>query len=259
MKINIRAALAAFAFGALGAPAFAADLPSSKGEPLAPVPAFVSYDPFQIRVRIVDVAPTGSSNSVYNATTGAFVAKGLTVQSQVIPELDLSYYFTPNIAVEAICCFSYHTIKPVGALATALGSSATVGNTWVFPPTVLLQYHFTNFGAFQPYLGVGVNWTHYFNEKATGALATGAPLGGGPLRINDSFGLAAQIGFDYMINRNWGFNADVKYIGMAPNAKYVTALAGAGAKSSVAINPIVFGVGITYRFGGGSNAVMAKY
>ena len=58
-----------------------------------------------------------------------------------------------------------------------------------------------------------------------------------------------------MINRNWGFNADIKYIGMEPNAKYVVNRL----KSKVDINPIVFGVGITYRFGGGSSAVVAKY
>jgi outer membrane protein len=244
MAFGFRATLAALVLGAIAAPAFAADLPSSKGDPIAPTPSFVTFDPFQIRLRVVDVAPTSSNNSVYTVG-GAFVGKGLTVQSQVIPELDVSYYFTPNIAVEAICCFSYHSIKAVNALS-ALG---TVGNTWVFPPTVLLQYHFTNFGAFQPYVGIGVNYTHYFNTKATGGLT-----GGGPLWIDDSFGIAAQAGFDYMINRNWGFNADIKYIGMTPSARFVTA----GLKSDVAINPIVFGVGLTYRFGG-SNAVVAKY
>lgn len=251
MKNLVRAALTALVLGAAAAPALAADLPARNTAPEAPVPAFVTYDPWQIRLRVVDVAPTSSNSSVYTAA-GAFVNKGLTVQSQVIPELDISYYFTPNIAIEAICCFSYHSIKPVGALINGnLGGNGTnVGNTWVFPPTVLLQYHFTNFGAFQPYLGVGVNWTHYFNTSATGALA-----GGGPLQINDSFGVALQAGFDYMINRNWGINADLKYITMAPDAKFI----GAGLKSRVAIDPIIFGIGITYRFGGAASAVVAKY
>ncbi len=248
MKALFHAALTALALG-MAAPAFAADLPSTKGEPAAPAPTFVSYDPWQVRLRVVDVAPTASNNAVYTLP-GTFVGKGLSVQSQVIPELDISYYFTPNIAVEAICCFSYHTIKPVNAIAGITGP-ASVGNTWVFPPTALLQYHFTNFGAFQPYVGVGVNWTRYFNSKATGGLA------GGPLNISDSFGLAAQAGFDYMINRNWGFNADIKYIQMEPNAKYP--ISAGGLKSKVNIDPIVFGLGITYRFGGGAAPVVARY
>ncbi len=248
MRFNLRSAVAGLFLATIALPSFAADLPSTKGEPPAPapLPSLVSYDPWQIRVRVVDVAPLASNNSVYTLG-GGFVGKGLTVQSQVIPEIDVSYFFTPNIAVEAICCFSYHSIKAVNALA-ALG---TVGNTWVFPPTVLLQYHFRNFGDFQPYLGLGVNYTHYFNTNATGGLAAG------PLRINDSFGVALQAGFDYMLNRNWGFNADVKYITMSPSAKYPVALG--GLKSTVAINPLVFGIGVTYRFGGGSSSVVAKY
>ena len=247
-RFNLRNALAALALGALALPAVAADLPSRKTEAPAPValPSMVTYDPFQIRLRVVDVAPTASNNAVYTLG-GALVGRGLTVQSQVIPELDVSYFFNPNIAVEAICCFSSHSIKAVNGLA-GLG---TVGSTWVFPPTVLLQYHFTNFGAFQPYLGVGVNYTHYFNAKSSGGLA------GGPLWINDSFGVAVQAGFDYMITRNWGFNADVKYVTMSPSAKYPVALG--GLKSTVAINPVIFGVGITYRFGGAASSVVAKY
>jgi outer membrane protein len=245
---RIKALLTALVLSAAAAPAFAADLPSTKTAPAAPeaLPSLVAYDPWQIRLRVVDVLPTSSNNSVFTTPGGVFVGRGLSVQSQVIPEVDISYYFTPNIAVEAICCVSYHEIKAVNAL----GALGTVGKTWVFPPTVTLQYHFTNFGAFQPYLGVGVNYTHYFNSQASGGLA-----GGGPLWINDSWGVALQAGFDYMINRNWGLNADIKYITMAPGAKYV----GAGLKSTVSINPVIFGLGITYRFGGGSAAVVAKY
>jgi outer membrane protein len=127
-----------------------------------------------------------------------------------------------------------------------------VGKTLVFPPTVMLQYHFTNFGAFKPYVGVGVNWTHYFRNKATGPTFSN-------LDIKDSFGVAAQIGFDYMINRNWGFNVDVKRIMMRPDATVV--LNGAPptpVRAKVRIDPWVVGAGVVYRFGGGS-AVLARY
>ena len=55
---------------------------------------------------------------------------------------------------------------------------------------------------------------HNLSTKATGGLA-----GGGPLSIGDSWGVALQGGFDYMITRNWGLNADIKYITMSPNAR----------------------------------------
>ena len=243
MQTRLRAALFAIIFSAAAGPVLAADLPSSQAPALAPAPLFETYDPFQIRLRVEGVIPTSGDNLVY--TGGTPYHNGLTVQSQVIPELDLSYYFTRNIAVEAICCFSYHTINAVNALA----SLGDVGHTWLFPPTITLQYHFTDFGAFQPYLGVGVNYTHYFDTGA-GSLAAD-----GPLKINDSWGVAGQVGFDYMITRNLGLNVDLKYIEMTPHAAYVSSTL----NSRVNINPIVVGAGITYRFGGGSNAVIAKY
>jgi outer membrane protein len=246
-EFNLRTAVLAAALAASAAPGWAADLPTHKSPPApAPEASLDTYDPFQIRLRAVGVLPTLGNNSVYS--NGALVGKGLTVQNQVIPEIDLSYYFTRNIAVEAICCFSYANVKAVNGLS----SLGTVGSTWMFPPTVTLQYHFTNFGAFQPYVGLGVNYTHYFNEQPSGGLA-----GEASFRIQDSWGVAVQAGADYMLTRNWGLNADVKYITMSPTAKFEGALP---LNSKVDINPVLVGVGITYRFGGSdSHSVTAKY
>ena len=106
-----------------------------------------------------------------------------------------------------------HGIQGAGILA-----GTRIGSTWILPPTLTLQYHFDGFGPFKPYVGVGVNYTHYFSNG-----------GGNPnftnLSIKDSWGVAGQIGFDYMIDRHWGFNVDVKKIMMQPKAN-VTLLPG---------------------------------
>lgn len=234
MKNIVRGAFAAAAIAA-AVPAVAADLPTAKGPAIAPT-YMEAFDPFMIRIRGVAVIPDGKGR--VDGTT-----IGVKANNSFIPELDLTYFFTKNIAIEAICCVSPHNVK-----ADGLG---TVGRTIVFPPTVMLQYHFTDFGAFKPYVGVGVNYTHYFDSKAKGALA------GTNLKIDDSWGVAGQVGFDYMINRNWGINVDVKRILMEPNFAY--SVAGVPVVTGKAkINPWIIGAGITYRFGGPS-AVVAKY
>lgn len=243
MKFSFRSTLAAAALGVLSVPAIAADLPARVDAP-APAPvSFDSYHPWMVRVRAIGILPQGAGGSV--AVNGA-VQPGaeLKVSNSVVPEVDISYFFTKNIAVEAICCIAPHSIKAAGAIAT-LGK---VGDVVVFPPTVLLQYHFTGMGAFKPYIGAGVNYTHYF-RNGNGANFTN-------VRVKDSWGVAGQVGFDYMLTDNWGFNVDVKKIMMEPNA---TALLGANVVTAKAkINPWVVGVGLTYRFGG-SSAVVAKY
>ena len=262
----------------LGSAAMAADLPSRKAA-VAPPVEIDYFQPFQIRLRATAIIPDGKT-TVYDRygllpvaaglTAGAgsqFNASGAKVSTTVIPELDVSYYFTKNIAVEAICCLSKHNITGTGFL-----SNLNVGSTWVFPPTVLLQYHFTNFGAFQPYVGVGVNFTAYFGAKGgntfTPFYAPGlnAIVGSNVvtnLGVNSSWGIAGQVGFDYMINQNWGVNVDLKRIMMQPTAYanvYNTALNTViPVRAKVNIDPWVVSAGITYRFGGAAGPVVAKY
>ncbi|MFN3889799.1 MAG: OmpW/AlkL family protein [Beijerinckiaceae bacterium] len=241
MTFSLRIAAAA-ALGFLALPAVAADLPQRAPAP-APVMTYEPFDPWMIRLRVIGVLPDGDSKV---SVGGAPYVNGLKISNAVVPELDITYFFTKNIAVEAICCLAPHSIKGSKALAGV----GEIGDTLLFPPTVMLQYHFTNFGAFKPYVGVGVNWTHYFNNDAKGLFNS--------LKIDDSFGVAAQIGFDYMINRNWGINFDVKRILMRPDA--TVRLGAVPITAKVHIDPWIVGAGIVYRFGGGSaGPVVARY
>jgi len=240
MKFSFRITAAAV-FGAAALPAIAADLSQRAAAP-APMMTYETFDPWMIRVRALGVLPDGESKV---SVGGAPSVNGLKVSNTFVPEVDITYYFTKIIAVEAICCVSPHKIKGSKALAGV----GEIGEALLFPPTIMLQYHFTNFGAFKPYVGVGVNWTHFFRTDAT------APFSN--LKIDDSFGVAAQVGFDYMINRNWGINVDVKRIMIRPDATVRLGLVPITAK--VHIDPWVVGVGVTYRFGGGSGRVVARY
>ena len=240
MKFSFRITAAAV-FGAAALPAIAADLPQRAAAP-APMMTYETFDPWMIRVRALGVLPDGESKV---SVGGSPSVNGLKISNTFVPEVDITYFFTKNIAVEAICCVSPHKIKGSKALAGV----GEIGEALLFPPTIMLQYHFTNFGAFKPYVGVGVNWTHFFRTDAT------APFSN--LKIDDSFGVAAQVGFDYMINRNWGINVDVKRIMIRPDATVRLGLVPITAK--VHIDPWVVGVGVTYRFGGGSGRVVARY
>jgi len=249
MKMSLRATLAAALVGAVALPALAADLPVRVDAP-APAPiVFDSYHPWMVRVRAIGVLPVSSASVSLNG--GLVPGANLRVSNSVVPEVDISYFFTKNIAIEAICCITPHTVRSAGILANPL-NLGKVGSTVVFPPTVLLQYHFTGLGAFKPYVGVGVNYTNYFRDSSGVNFAN--------LRINDSWGVAGQVGVDYMLTDNWGINFDVKKIMMQPSARTNLLVApGPGVVTAkVKIDPWIVGVGLTYRFGGGS-AVVAKY
>ena len=272
----LRGTASAAAVLVLGSAAIAADLPSRKVAPAEPV-VIDTFHPFQIRLRATAIIPDGKT-TVYdrfgtilplvNLSGGAgspIFGSGAKVSTTVIPELDVTYYFTKNIAIEAICCVSKHSVSGTGWL-----QGLNVGSTWVFPPTVMLQYHFTNFGAFQPYVGVGVNFTAFFGTKASNSFApflTPVGLVGAnavtSLNVGSSWGVAGQVGFDYMLNQNWGINVDVKRIMMRPTAYGNVFNTAVGAfipvRAKVNIDPWVVSAGVTYRFGGAAGPVVAKY
>ena len=112
-----------------------------------------------------------------------------------------------------------------------------VGSTKQLPPTLSLQYHFMPTEQFQPYVGIGINFTSFSDEKTTGDLE------GVNLDLGDSWGLAGQIGFDVLFNDDWFFNLDVRYIDIDTKARLDGVSIG-----KVEIDPWVVGGHIGYRF-----------
>jgi len=152
---------------------------------------------------------------------------GLDVKDQWTGELDFTYFFTKNIAAELILGWAKHEV-------TLNGNS--LGKVGVLPPTLTLQYHFTDLGAFKPYVGIGGNYTYFYeNELANGALYI----------KDNSWGGALQAGVDYMLDKNWSLNLDLKYVWMDTQVRVKATGAELG---TLDINPWLFGVGARYRF-----------
>ncbi|GHU28306.1 outer membrane protein [Betaproteobacteria bacterium] len=165
----------------------------------------------------------GQSSALKRNLAGAKVE----ADSRWIPEVDITYFFTPNIAAELVLTYPQKINIDVGG--------SKVGSIKALPPSLLLQYHFTDLGAFKPYVGAGVNYTRFFKRNRI--------LGGAASVDQSSFGLVGQVGFDYAINKNWSFNVDFKYVQMDTDVKV-----GGTKVGKVDLDPTLFGIGIGYRF-----------
>ena len=173
--------------------------------------------PWQVRVRAVHL----------DSANGDSTGLGLSVNNKTIPEIDISYFFTPNIAAELILTYPQkHDVR-----AAALGGK--IGTLKHLPPTLLAQYHFTNFSGFKPYVGAGVNYTRFSNVDL--------PLGATVDR--NSFGPALQIGVDIPLTKQLSLNFDVKkvYIRTDVNVPGVTS-------GKFKVDPLLVGVGLGWRF-----------
>lgn len=209
----------------IGSPAIAADVTAPAAQQTF---AEAAKSPWQIRLRALGVI-TEDSGSV-----DGIPGSDLSYSDTVVPELDISYYFTDNIAAELVLGTTYANVHTDGTIA-GLGK---VGKAWVLPPTLTLQYHFTNFGAFKPYVGAGVNYTIFYSQTDAGNFTD--------FDIEDTFGAALQVGFDYMLDENWGFNLDVKKLFL--EADWTANLAGTPLSGEAELNPWLIGTGVTYRF-----------
>ena len=176
--------------------------------------------PWMIRVRAIHVAPDESAT--VTGLTGTVKAGSAT-----IPELDISYFFTDNIAAELILATSNHDMS-----ATA---GVDLGDVWLLPPTLTLQYHFTPKALFRPYVGAGVNYTIFYGGDS-GAVAS--------IDYDNSFGFVLQAGMDYDLGNQWVFNVDVKKLWLNTDVS----INGGAITADVDLDPWIFGAGFGYRF-----------
>lgn len=136
---------------------------------------------------------------------------------------------TPNWGFEILAALPFqHDVKLNGVKA------ATVKH---LPPTFSLQYHFMPENTISPFVGVGINYTTFFDEHTTG------PLTGATLNLTDTYGPAAHAGIDFRLNERWLVTVDARWIKIDPDAKVNGANVG-----TVHIDPLVYGFAVGYRF-----------
>ncbi|MEM9225114.1 MAG: OmpW family outer membrane protein [Pseudomonadota bacterium] len=212
---------------------------------LTTVPAALADDdnPWMLRGRVIGVLPDESASL---SVAGTGIGGSVDIEDQYVPELDITYFFNENIAAELILAVTPHDVTATNVTVPGALTNANIGlgDVTLLPPTLTLQYHFTQFGQFKPYVGAGLNATFFFDEDA-GGVADG-------IDYDTSFGPALQAGFDYDLDGEpggWAFNADVKKIWIEPDVTvdFTTALS-ASVDADVEINPLVVGLGLGYKF-----------
>ncbi len=204
-----RSLLAATALVALtcAAPAFA----QSKGD-------------FTLGLGFASVNPKSDNGSLVGGTLP------LNVGSNVRPTITFEYFLKDNLGIEVLAATPFkHNIN-----LTGLGD---VGSVKHLPPVVSVQYHFPTGGPLTPFVGAGINYTAFFSEKATGALA------GSQLRLDDSWGLALHLGVDYKLSEKGSLRADVRWADIDSDVKLNDTKIG-----TAEIDPLVVGVSYVMNF-----------
>jgi outer membrane protein len=176
--------------------------------------------------------PAGGINTTVNVDDGTSLTLTGTYMFRKHWGFDIlaAWPFTHDISITVV-----DTVPP--------GSTASleIAETDHLPPTFSLQYHFLPDSKFQPYVGAGLNYTTFFSTDVTQDFTD--LLGVTKLDLDDSFGLAMQLGADFEFGNNWLINFDVRYINIETDAKVDGAKIG-----TVDINPWVYAIALGRRF-----------
>jgi outer membrane protein len=151
--------------------------------------------------------------------------------------VEATYMITRHLGVELLASFPFSHDVDLEDVDGAEGT-ARIGDVKHLPPTLSLQYHFNPDGRFRPYVGAGLNYTTIFSEGTTG------PLGGADLELDDSFGLAGQVGMDIGLTDTVFVNLVARYIDIDSDASINGTDIG-----TVEIDPWIYQAQLGVRFG----------
>ncbi len=154
--------------------------------------------------------------------------------------LNFVYFFDSNWAIELLAATPFdHDIE-----LHAAGDTTVLADTKHLPPTLSALYYFDTGTALKPYVGLGINYTIFFDNSFTN---TYSDAGFSDLELDNSFGYSVQVGADYEIDKNWSVNVSARYIDISTDASFAVGGAPIGS-SSVDVNPMVYSVMFGYTF-----------
>ncbi|MGI1679335.1 MAG: outer membrane beta-barrel protein [Cellvibrionaceae bacterium] len=199
-----------------------------------------------VRVGAATVDPDSSSNNLKVNQVG-IPGTNATVDANTQVGLTLTYMLSNHIGLELLASTPFkHTATLRGGSALLLPNSLDVADVKHLPPTLSLQYFPLSSGSkFQPYAGIGINYTIFFSEELNSE--TKALLGSGDVSLDNSLGLAFEVGADYQLTDTLSLNASIWKADIDTTADIDLDI-GLNLETDIEIDPIVYMVGLGFKF-----------
>lgn len=176
-----------------------------------------SQGDWTVGIGIGNVNPKGGNGTVAGAAADIGDDTQLTLTGE--------YFIRDNLGIELLAATPFeHEIRLGGALA---------GTTKHLPPTVSLNWHFPTQGPLKPFVGLGVNYTTFFEESS--ALGT--------LKLDDSWGVAVNAGVDYAVSETGALRLNVRWMDIDTDVSLNGTPIG-----TAEIDPVVVNLAYVHRF-----------
>jgi len=200
---------------------------------------------FILRVGAVTIAPDESSSLISTVNTGALAGTSVGVGDDTQVGLNFVYMLSDNIGAEVLAATPFqHDLTAIG-LDQYDFSTRNIGSADHLPPTLTFNYYLGDANStIRPYLGLGVNYTTFFDKSLSDQARS--ELGASSLELDSSFGIAYRAGIDWSLSDNWMLNASMWKIDIDTDASFNSALGKVTA--DVEIDSWVYMISLGYRF-----------
>jgi outer membrane protein len=203
-----------------------------------------------LRAGAITVNPKADSSSVkvdQGPLAGTNLGGKATMDSDTQLGLNFAYMLTNNWGIELLAATPFeHDVKLKGTALPA--ANGKLGSLKHLPPTLSVVYYpLDSKSDFQPYVGAGINYTWIYDESLSSEAKS---AGFSNFNAKNSWGLAWQVGADYMLTEHVMLNAQVRYIDIDTRATVEnnSIAPGTRAKVNVDVDPFVYMVGLGYKF-----------
>ncbi|ATG35100.1 MULTISPECIES: OmpW family protein [Phaeobacter] len=167
----------------------------------------------------------GIANVNPKSDNGTVAGAAATIDDDTALTFTAEYFIRDNIGIELLAASPFeHDISLNGAYTAT---------TKHLPPTLSVNYHFPTQTQFKPFVGIGINYTTFFEESSPA----------GVISLDDSVGLALNLGADWQISDRGALRVNVRYMDIETDVTLN------GAKIGTAeIDPVTVGFGYVHRF-----------
>jgi outer membrane protein len=220
--------------------------------------AYEARDLF-VRVGLANVSPDETSDGIAIPALGITPIAGTGAEVDLNNQLGLTvnYMLSSSFGVELLASTPFTHDVTANLNGYAAGLKVAAGSVKQLPPTLSVVYYpmGNSSSAWQPYAGLGVNYTIFFKEKTntelealTGTLAGAAgpvPL---DLKVDNSVGLAWQVGLDYKMTDKWSLNGAVRWIDIKTDAVFTSSLGDTIRVNNIDLSPVVYQLSVGYTY-----------
>ena len=213
-------------------PVAAADLGAPAEPPPPPPPSFYVHAGALGGFPQTNAQPTGG---------GQFGIANVVIRPAYTLGLEAGYFVTSNIAIALSTAVPpIEHFKATGFPETGLFGTNLLGSTRAGSAILLLQYHATQFGALQPYAGIGVGYVLNFGNISDGILTN--------FSVDQNFSLVLQAGADWMLTPNWGVFVDGKKFFLSTDAQGFAFPGNIPVRAHITLDPWRASTGITFKY-----------